>query len=198
MPATVQAILAARIDRLGPDAKQLLQTASVVGKEISGRALGLTAGLDPGQIDPALCELIEAGFLYEAEIYPQRVLAFRHPLTREVAYGSQLAERRAATHAAAARATIELEPDRLDELAGLVAHHMEEGGETLEAARWYARAAHWAGHSQPQDAMRLWQRVTALADELGEGEETAALATRDARARIRLATGNGQRAGPKR
>ncbi|HEX3735558.1 MAG TPA: adenylate/guanylate cyclase domain-containing protein [Solirubrobacterales bacterium] len=176
VPVTVQAILAARIDRLGPDAKQLLQTASVVGKEISARALGLTAGLGAEEIDPALCELIEAGFLYEAEIYPQRLLAFRHPLTREVAYGSQLTERRAATHAAAARVTIELEPDRLDELAGLVAHHMEEGGETLEAARWFARAAHWAGHSRPQDALRLWQRVTALADELGEGEETTALA----------------------
>ena len=90
--STVQAILAARIDRLDPDAKQLLQVASVVGKEISGRALGLTAGLEPEQIDRALCELIEAGFLYEAEIYPQRVLAFRHPLTREVAYGTQLAD----------------------------------------------------------------------------------------------------------
>ena len=176
VPVTVQAILAARIDRLDPEAKQLLQVASVVGKELSARALGLTAGLEQESIDPVLCQLTEAGFLYEAEIYPQRVLAFRHPLTREVAYGTQLADRRRQTHAAAARATIELEPERLDELAGLVAHHMEEGGETLEAARWFARAAHWAGHSQPRDALRLWQRVTALADQLEEDEETLALA----------------------
>ncbi len=175
VPVTVQAILASRIDRLDPDAKQLLQVASVVGKEIGGRALGLTAGLDAERIEPTLCELIDAGFLYEAELYPERVLAFRHPLTQEVAYGTQLAERRAATHAAAARATIELERDRLDELAGLIAHHMEQGGETLEAARWYARAAYWAGHSRPQDALRMWQRVTALADELEEDEETTAL-----------------------
>jgi class 3 adenylate cyclase/tetratricopeptide (TPR) repeat protein len=175
VPVTVQAILAARIDRLDPDAKQLLQVASVVGKEISGRALGLTAGLEAERIEPVLSALIEAGFLYEAELYPERVLAFRHPLTREVAYGTQLAEQRAATHAAAARATIELEADRLDELAGLVAHHMEAGGEGLEAARWYARAAYWAGHSQPRDALRMWQRVTALADPLGESEETTAL-----------------------
>ena len=52
----------------------------------------MTAGIDDEEIEPALCELIEAGFLYEAEIYPERVLAFRHPLTREVAYGTQLAE----------------------------------------------------------------------------------------------------------
>jgi adenylate cyclase len=175
VPVTVQAILAARIDRLDPDSKQLLQVASVVGKELSVRALGLTAGIEASEIDPALCKLVEAGFLYEAEIYPQRLLAFRHPLTREVAYGTQLGDRRARTHAAAARATIELEQGRLDELAGLVAHHMAEGGERLEAARWYAAAAHWAGHSQPRDAMYLWQRVMELADELDESEETTAL-----------------------
>jgi class 3 adenylate cyclase/tetratricopeptide (TPR) repeat protein len=176
VPATVQAVLAARIDRLDPAAKQLLQVASVVGKEVGGRALGLTAGLGEEELNPALCELVDGGFLYEAELYPERVLAFRHPLTREVAYGTQLGERRAATHASAARALIEIEPDRLDELAALIAHHMEEGGETLEAARWAARAAHWAGHTRPQDALRLWQRVTALVDRLGETEETEALA----------------------
>ncbi len=176
VPATVQAVLAARIDRLGPEAKQLLQVASVVGKEVGARALGLTAGLSEEELNPALCELVEGGFLFEAELYPERVLAFRHPLTQEVAYGTQLADRRTATHAAAAQALIELEADRLDELAALVAHHMEAGGEALEAARWSARAAYWAGHTRPQDALRLWQRVTALVDELEESEETAALA----------------------
>ena len=175
VPVTVQAVLAARIDRLDPAAKQLLQVASVVGKEISGRALGMTAGLERDRIDPVLCELIEAGFLYEAELYPERVLAFRHPLTREVAYGTQLADGRAATHTAAARATIELEPDRLDELAALIAEHMAAGGETLEAARWSARAAHWAGHSRPQDALGLWRNVTELAAGLEESEETIGL-----------------------
>ncbi len=176
VPAGVQAILAARIDRLDPDAKTLLQVASVVGKEFGARALHLTAGLPTDGTEPALCALTEGGFLYEAEIYPERVFAFRHPLTREVAYGSQLGERREATHAAAARALIELEPDRLDELAGLVADHMEAGGETLEAARWSARAAHWAGHTRPQDSMRLWQQVMTLTEGLEESEETAALA----------------------
>ncbi len=176
VPATVQAVLAARIDRLEPQAKQLLQVASVVGKEVGARALGLTAGLDEEQLNPALCELVDGGYLYEAELYPERVLAFRHPLTQEVAYGTQLADRRATTHAAAARALVELEPERMDELAALVAHHMEAGREPLEAARWSARAAHWAGHTRPQDALRLWQQVTNLVDELEEDEETTALA----------------------
>jgi class 3 adenylate cyclase/tetratricopeptide (TPR) repeat protein len=176
VPATVQAVLAARIDRLEPAAKQLLQAASVVGKEVSERALGLIAGLSKDELNPVLCELVDSGFLYEAELYPERVLAFRHPLTREVAYGTQLAERRAATHAAVARAMVELEPDRLDELAALVAHHMEAGGEALEAARWSARAAFWAGSSQPSESLRLWRRTMELVEGLEESEETAALA----------------------
>jgi class 3 adenylate cyclase/tetratricopeptide (TPR) repeat protein len=176
VPVTVQAVLAARIDRLSPAGKQLLQVASVVGKEFSARALGLAAELEPEEIDPVLCELTDGGFLYEAEMYPQRVLAFRHPLTREVAYGTQLADRRAVTHAATARALIELNPDRHDEISALIAHHFEEGGETLEAARWSARAAYWAGHSRPRESQQLWRKVTELADELEENEETAALA----------------------
>ena len=176
VPVTVQAVLAARIDRLVGDAKQLVQAASVAGKEVSEETLTRIAGLSgDGRCEAALREAIAAGFLYEAELYPKRVLAFRHPLTREVAYGSQLAEQRRATHAATARATIELNPERHDELAALIADHMEEGGETLEAARWSARAAYWAGHSQPREAMRLWRRAMVLADELEEGDEKAAL-----------------------
>jgi class 3 adenylate cyclase/tetratricopeptide (TPR) repeat protein len=176
VPVTVQAVLGARIDRLDPAAKQLLQVASVVGKEVSGRALGMAAGIDSDRIEPVLADLIAAGFLYEAELYPERVLAFRHPLTREVAYGTQLADSRAATHAAAARAMIELNPERLDELSALVAEHMRAGGETREAARWSARAAYWAGHSRPRDSLRLWQAVSDLTDELEEDDEVAALA----------------------
>jgi adenylate cyclase len=175
VPASVQAVLGARIDRLDPAAKQLLQVASVVGKEVSGRALGIAAGIDSERIEPVLQDLIAAGFLYEAELYPERVLAFRHPLTREVAYGTQLSDSRAATHAAAARAMIELNPERHDELSALIAGHLREGGETREAARWSARAAYWAGHSRPHDSLRLWRAVTELSDELEEDEEVAAL-----------------------
>jgi adenylate cyclase len=177
VPVTVQAVLAARIDRLGPDSKQLLQVASVLGKEVSSEALGMAAGLEEEAMDRALRELIDGGFLYEAELYPQRLLAFRHPLTREVAYGTQLADQRAATHARAARALIELNPaDRYDEMAALIADHLRQGREPLEAARWSARAAHWAGHSRPRDALRLWHQVMELVDGLDENEETAAMA----------------------
>ncbi|HET8566168.1 MAG TPA: adenylate/guanylate cyclase domain-containing protein [Solirubrobacterales bacterium] len=177
VPVTVQAVLAARIDRLGAEAKQLLQVASVLGKEVSAEALGVAAGLDEEEMEASLGELTDGGFLYEAELYPQRLLAFRHPLTREVAYGTQLAEQRARTHAAAARALIRLNPpDRWDELSALIADHLRQGGERLEAARWSARAAYWAGHSRPRESLRLWHDVMELTDGLEEDEEVAALA----------------------
>ena len=176
VPATVQAVLAARIDRLDPAAKALLQAASVAGKEVPERMLARIAGADPEEIGEWVGELIDAGFLYEAELYPERVLAFRHPLTREVAYGSQLAEQRRPLHTATALALAEGNPDRHDELAALIAHHLQEGGETREAARWSARAAFWAGHSQPREAQRLWRTVMELAAELEDDEESAALA----------------------
>jgi class 3 adenylate cyclase/tetratricopeptide (TPR) repeat protein len=174
VPATVQAILAARIDRL-ETAKALLQAASVIGKEVPEPALRIVAGVDDEALADGLKELIGSGFLYETEIYPERVLAFSHPLTQEVAYGSQLGEQRAKAHAATARALIELNPDRHDELAALIAQHLEQGGETLEAARWNARAAHWAGYAHPRDALRLWAKVSELADQLPEDEETSTL-----------------------
>jgi class 3 adenylate cyclase/tetratricopeptide (TPR) repeat protein len=176
VPATVQAVLAARIDRLEPDTKALVQAASVAGKEVSEPTLMRIAEIAPEEMEERLRLLIDAGFLYEAELYPERVLAFRHPLTREVAYGSQLAEQRRPLHAATARALVEVNADRHDELAALVAHHFQEGGETREAARWSARAAFWAGHSQPREAQRLWRTVMELAARLEEDEESAALA----------------------
>jgi len=190
VPITVQAVLAARIDRLGADAKHLLQVASVVGKEVSGEALGLTAGLDETEMDRALRELVSSGFLYEAEMYPRRVFAFRHPLTREVAYGTQLAEQRAATHAATARALMQLNPDRLDELAALIADHLCQGAEKLESARWFARAGYWAGLSRPGDALRLWREVMKLIGDVPENErdeETDALAIASRLAQLQYA-----------
>ena len=176
VPASVQTVLAARIDRLAPHAKRLLQAASVAGKEVGERTLAHIAGEETEELDPLLRELIAAGFLYEAELYPDRILAFRHPLTREVAYGTQLAEQRGPLHEATAWALLEANPERHDELAALVAHHLEEAEEIRQAARWSARAAFWTGHSQPREAQRLWRQVMELAAELEEDEESAALA----------------------
>jgi adenylate cyclase len=96
---------------------------------------------------------------------PQVEYAFKHPLTQEVAYRTQLADRRAATHAAVARAIAEVD-ERLDEQAATLGYHWEAAGELLEAARWHRRAAIWAGTSDPVPGFAHWRRVYELVREV--------------------------------
>ena len=90
VPPTVQAIIAARIDRLTPEAKVTLQTAAAIGTETSRELLSEVVDLDDEALDRAIRALIETEFLHETALYPEQILAFRHPLTQEIAYGSQL------------------------------------------------------------------------------------------------------------
>jgi class 3 adenylate cyclase/tetratricopeptide (TPR) repeat protein len=175
VPASVQAVLSARIDRLGEREKAVLQAAAVIGKEFPGPVLAQVAGLEPAALDQALRELVTAEFIFEQELYPEAIYAFKHPLTQEVAYGSQLGERRSAVHAAVARAIAEQNPERADEQAALLAQHWESAGDTIEAARWNARAGAWAGTKDPAASLEHWQKVRELADTLPDSEEMAAL-----------------------
>jgi class 3 adenylate cyclase/tetratricopeptide (TPR) repeat protein len=175
VPASVQAVLAARIDRLAEREKAVLQSGAVIGKEFSEPVLARVAELDSDALEDALRELVAGEFLYEQELYPEAVYAFKHPLTQEVAYGSQLGERRARTHAKVATAIAEQYPDRHDEQAALLADHWEAAGEPLESARWHARAAAWTGTHEPVQSIEHWQRVRELVDGLEESAETSAL-----------------------
>lgn len=175
VPASVQAVLAARIDRLAPREKALLQAAAVIGREFSEPVLEMVAQLDAGELEDSLHELVEGEFVLEQELYPETLYSFKHPLTQEVAHGSQLGERRARVHAAVARAIVEHYPERLDERAALLAQHWEAAGETLEAARWHARAAAWSGTSDPNQSLHHWSKVRELVNSLPESEEATAL-----------------------
>jgi adenylate cyclase len=175
IPATVQAVLAARIDRLAEREKQLLQTAAVIGKRFPEPVLSRVAELPERDLNEALRALIAAEFLYEESLYPEAEYAFTHPLTQEVAYASQLADRRRGVHAAVARALEELATDRIDEHAALLAHHWEAAGDRLVAARWHHRAAAWAGIAHAAAALRHWRSVRELLSGVPEAPETIAL-----------------------
>jgi adenylate cyclase len=164
VPASVHAVLSARIDRLPPREKGVLQTASVIGKDFDDGVLSHVAGLGREGLDGALRALVAGEFIVERGQFPQTRYAFKHPLTQEVAYASQLAERRGAVHAAVAEAVIALHPGRLDERAALLAEHWEAAQEPLEAALWHARAATWAGTTDPASAVDHALRAGALAD----------------------------------
>jgi adenylate cyclase len=175
VPASVEAVLSARIDRLAQREKTVLQAAAVIGKEFPEPVLTRVVELDSSELEDALRELVAGEFVYEQELYPEAVYAFKHPLTQEVAYGSQLGDRRAVVHAAVARAIAEQYPERLDEWAALLAQHWDAAGEELEAARWHARAGAWVGTRDPTQSLRHWKKVRELADSLPESEETIAL-----------------------
>jgi adenylate cyclase len=175
LPATVTSLLAARIDRLAEREKQALQTAAVIGPEFREATLGSVVDLPEAELAGALDRLVQAELLYEAELYPEREYAFKHPLTQEVAYGTQLAEKRARTHALVARALEAEAPDKLEERAALLAHHCEAAGEALAAARWHHVAALRASERDIPDGILHLRRAIALLDSAPETAEGVAL-----------------------
>jgi class 3 adenylate cyclase/tetratricopeptide (TPR) repeat protein len=168
VPASVHAVLAARIDRLAEREKQVLQTAAVIGKEFSEPVLRqVLADLAPHAAAPAdlavaLRALAQAEFVYEQALYPVAEYTFKHPLTQQVAYDTLLRERRARVHVAVARATAAIYTEKLDEKAALLAHHCEQAGEAWQAALWHQRAAEWAGVTNAAEGVRHWERVRSI------------------------------------
>jgi predicted ATPase len=162
LPSTVQAVLAARIDRLAEREKGVLQTAAVIGREFTEPILRRVVEFPEAELAAALQRLTAAEFIYEEALGPEPQYTFKHPLTQEVAYRSQLGERRERVHAEVARAIADLYRDRLDEKAALLAQHWEAAGDALEAARWHDRAARWAVRSHVMQAVQHWRKVREL------------------------------------
>jgi class 3 adenylate cyclase/tetratricopeptide (TPR) repeat protein len=162
LPSTVQAVVAARIDRLEEDARQVLEVASVIGREISVPILERVCSLDPTQLSQAVQHLRRSELLYDVAPFEQRLLAFRHPLIQEVAYRSLLHARCRELHSKVAQAIENLFKDRAEERASLLAYHLEQAGENLKAAQQNMRAAVWIGANDPSQALRSWMKVREL------------------------------------
>ena len=140
VPATVQAVLAARIDRLPPEEKRLLQTAAVVGTEVPLPLLQAIAEGPEAALHRGLAHLQAAEFLYETRLFPEPEYTFKHALTHEVAYGSLLLERRRVLHARLVEALEALAPERVAEQVERLAHHALRG-EVWDKAVTYCQQA---------------------------------------------------------
>jgi predicted ATPase len=149
LPTTVQAVVAARIDRLDEDAKEVLEVASVIGREISISILERVCSLDQSELSQAVQHLRRSELLYDVPPFEQRLLAFRHPLIQDVAYRSLLHARGRELHSKVAQAIESLFKDRAEERASLLAYHFEQAGENLKAAQQNMRAAVWIGANDP-------------------------------------------------
>lgn len=140
IPQSVQTILAARIDRLAAEDKQLLQAAAVVGKDVPYAVLAGIAGLPEDALRRGLNHLQTAEFLNETRLFPDLEYSFKHALTHEVTYGALLQERRRALHARVVSMIESLHGSRSIEQAERLAHHAFRG-EMWDKAAVYARQA---------------------------------------------------------
>src|SRR4029450_7904514 len=138
MPATVQAVLAARIDRLPPGEKQLLQTAAVIGTEVPLALLQAMAEVPEAPLRLGLTHLQAAEFLYETRLFPAIEYTFKHALTQQMAYETLLQERRRALHARIVETLEVVTGERVADQAERLAHHALQGemwGKALEYCR---------------------------------------------------------------
>jgi class 3 adenylate cyclase/tetratricopeptide (TPR) repeat protein len=169
IPATVQAILAARIDRLRPELKRLLQAAAVVGKDVPVALLAAIAEMADDALHPALTELQAAELLYEARLFPDLEYTFKHALTHEVAYNGVLQDRRRALHATILETLERLHGDRLGEHAEVLAHHAVRAAVSDKAIRYLREAgARATARSASREAIEFLERALALLATLPE------------------------------
>src|SRR3990172_7450517 len=172
LPPTVQGVLAARIDRLEPDAKRTLQTAAIIGKDFALPLLERVSDLPPEGLGTALDALKDAEFIYEQAIYPEVEYTFKHALTQEVATQSLLAERRRELHGRVGEAIESLYPSRLEERAGALAHHFAQSDDREKAVRYLHLAGVRAGRlGALAEAMELLEDARSRAQQLPRTEE---------------------------
>jgi class 3 adenylate cyclase len=170
VPATLQATIAARIDRLDSAAKRTLSAAAVIGSRFS-RELLETLG-----IDPVLESLVGGEFIDQIRFTGQPEYVFHHPLIRTVAYEAQLKSDRGELHRRLAAAIEAHEPESADENAALIAQHLEAAGDLPAAYGWHMRAATWATNRDIAGTRLSWGSAQTIADALpGEDPNRAAM-----------------------
>ncbi len=177
VPATVQAVLAARIDRLPPEEKRLLQTAAVIGTEVPLPLLQAIGELPEATLHRGLAHLQAAEFLYETRLFPDHEYTFKHALTHEVAYGSLLQERRRVLHARLVEVLEVLAPDRVAEQVERLAHHALRG-EVWDKAVTYCQQAGARANDRAAfgEAVATFEQALQAFAHLPEGGDTRGLA----------------------
>jgi class 3 adenylate cyclase/tetratricopeptide (TPR) repeat protein len=177
VPATVQAVLAARIDRLPPEDKRLLQTAAVMGMDVPFALLRAIADVSEEALHRGLAHLQSAEFLYETRLFPEQEYTFTHALTHEVAYGSLLQERRRLLHARIVTALEALAPDRAAEQVNRLAHHALRG-EVWEQAVLYCQQAGTRAYDRAafREAVAAFEQALQALAHLPERDEPRLLA----------------------
>jgi class 3 adenylate cyclase/tetratricopeptide (TPR) repeat protein len=140
VPQSIEAILAARIDRLQPELKEIVQCAAVIGNDVPRALLEAVTALPQDKLERGVRELQAAEFLYEKTLFPEIEYTFKHSITREVAYSSLLKERKKTLHANVARAFLEVAAGRFEEHVERIAEHAKKGELWPMAVEYLQRA----------------------------------------------------------
>lgn len=164
VPATVEAAIAARIDRLSNRGRQTLNAASVIGARFGADLLAALG------IDAVVDELLSGELIDQVRITPYVEYAFRHPLIRTVAYETQLKSDRAQCHLQLATAIQESDAESIEENAALIAEHLQAAGEMRAAYGWHMRAGAWSTNRDHGAARLSWERARRIADALPEDD----------------------------
>ena len=173
IPASVHAVLASRIDRLPPEQKELLQTASVVGRNVPVSLLNGLVELPGEQLRARLDDLQAAEFLFETRVVPNHEYSFKHALTQDVAYGSVLMERRRALHGRLVGLIEEAHSERIEEHVERLAHHALMGEMWDKAVSYCRQAGNKAmQRSAHREAGQLLERFLEALAHLPEARET--------------------------
>ncbi len=177
IPPTVEAIIAARIDRLTDTQKQALQTAAVIGQEFTQEMLSSICDLGGEDLADALHVLQDGNYIYELQLEPEREFGFAHPLTQQVAYKSQLRDRRARIHARMANWLESRVPDQEvpGETCALLAHHWAHAREPVRAAHWTNLAAVWSSQRFLDEALAHYRQSIALLEKAPQTPEAVHL-----------------------
>ena len=173
VPATVQAVLAARVDRLPAEEKRLLQTAAVIGTSMPFALLQAIADLPDEALHRGLARLQAAEFLYETRLFPEREFTFKHALTHEVAYGGLLQERRRVLHGRIVEVLETFAAERLAEQIERLAQHALRGEVWAKAVAYCWQAGtKAAGHSAYREAVTYIEQALQALQHLPESRET--------------------------
>ncbi len=172
VPATVQAVLAARIDRLPPAVKHLLQSAATIGKDVPFALLEVVADVPDDELRRGLTHLQAAEFLYEAGLFPELEYTFKHALTLEVAYQSLLHQRRRVLHGRVLAALERMFVDRVGEKVELLGHHATRAEMWDRAATYLYQAGEKAlAQARPKAAASFYEAAIDALDRLGEAAD---------------------------
>ncbi len=171
VPATIQGIIASRLDRLEGTLKRIMQVASVIGREFAFRILQAVASLKE-DIKTSLLTLQDLEFIYEKSLFPELEYIFKHALTQEVAYNSLLIKKRKEIHEQVGHAIEEIYGDRLEEFYEMLAYHFSMSENTDKAYTYLKRSADKAARKYSNwESIRLYTEAIRLLDSMPATQE---------------------------